>query len=57
MRENLIIVCAGDQSLHTRWVKGSRNYDIMVIYFGDDRSISIADTYSTQSDYFSAPRA
>jgi hypothetical protein len=50
MRENLIIVCAGDQSLHARWVKDGRNYDIMVIYFGDDPSI--AGTYSTQSDYF-----
>jgi hypothetical protein len=50
MRENLIIVCAGDQSLHARWVEGSRNYDVMVIYFGDDHSV--ADTYSTQSDYF-----
>ena len=36
MRKNLLIVRAGDQSLHPRWLAGGkpRNFDLLVSYFG-----------------------
>ena len=39
-RPNLVIVQAGDQSLHPRWLEGStgRTWDLWVTYFGDDPS-------------------
>jgi hypothetical protein len=39
MRRNLVIVRAGDTSLHEAWLKGKaaeRNWDLIVNYFGDD---------------------
>jgi hypothetical protein len=38
MRDNLVIVRAGDRSLHPHWLKGAgeRNWDLVVNYFGDD---------------------
>lgn len=37
-RRNLVIVCAGDSSLHPRWLQGGENrtWDLIVSYFGDD---------------------
>lgn len=37
-RQNLVIVRAGDSSLHPEWLAGaeSRNWDIVVNYFGND---------------------
>jgi hypothetical protein len=37
-RQNLVIVRAGNSSLHPQWLKGdgARNWDIVVNYFGDD---------------------
>lgn len=36
MRPNLLIVCAGDSSLHPRWLAGGkpRNFDLLVSYYG-----------------------
>lgn len=36
MRKNLIIVRAGDQSLHRQWLGEERNFDLFISYFGDD---------------------
>jgi hypothetical protein len=37
VRRNLVIVRAGDTSLHPRWLEeGNRNWDLLVNYFGDD---------------------
>jgi hypothetical protein len=37
-RKNLVIVRAGDNSLHTEWLKGAgeRNWDIVVNYYGNN---------------------
>jgi len=37
-RRNLVIVRAGDSSLHPTWLKGAadRSWDLLVSYFGDD---------------------
>jgi hypothetical protein len=38
VRRNLVIVRAGDSSLHPTWLpaSGQRNWDLVVSYFGDD---------------------
>lgn len=47
MRENLIIVRAGDHSLHPQWLSDpNRNWDIAVSYYGD-----FPQRYSDQYDY------
>jgi hypothetical protein len=33
---NLVIVRAGDTSLHPDWLKGQRNWGIVVGYYGND---------------------
>lgn len=35
-RNNLVIVAAGDDSLHLEWFFEERSFDLWVIYFGDD---------------------
>jgi hypothetical protein len=37
-RRNLVVVRAGDNSLHPRWLRGdgAGNFDLVVSYFGDD---------------------
>ncbi len=36
MSRNLVIIRAGDQSLHPGWSKPSASYDLIVSYYGDD---------------------
>ena len=40
MHKNLVIVRAGDTSLHERWLAGGgkRNWDLWISYFGDDEN-------------------
>ncbi len=44
-RRNLVIVRAGDSSLHPGWLagQGSRNWDLVVSYFGKDPDIYCGD--------------
>jgi hypothetical protein len=44
-RRNLVVVRAGDNSLHPHWLKGesSRNWDMVVSYFGDDPDLYKAE--------------
>jgi hypothetical protein len=49
-RDNLLIVCAGDDSLHSEWFIHPRSFDIMTIYFGNDPERS--DFYRINSDYY-----
>lgn len=35
MNSNLIIVTAGDHSLHSKWLGGNQQFDLVVIYYGD----------------------
>jgi hypothetical protein len=50
MRKNLVIVPAGDGSLHTEWLAAERSYDIWVIYYGKDAER--ARQYRGSSDGF-----
>jgi hypothetical protein len=47
MGRNLVIVCAGDQSLHQRFAD-SRNFDIWVIYYG--QSDAVFEDYRRTAD-------
>lgn len=51
MRENLIVVRAGDASLHRRWINDSRarKFDLLVSYYG-----RIAGRYERQADHYHA---
>jgi hypothetical protein len=49
-RRNLLIVCAGDKSLHKQWVNHRKTFDIITIYYGDDPGI--AKNYQEISDIF-----
>jgi hypothetical protein len=52
-RENLIIICAGDNSLHheLQWyTNNTRTYDLCVIYYGNDPAME--NRYKTESTYF-----
>jgi hypothetical protein len=50
MRKNLVIVPAGDSSLHTEWLAAERSYDLWVIYYGKDQAR--ARRYRDSSDRF-----
>lgn len=47
MDRNLVIVCAGDQSLHQRYAD-SRNFDLWVIYYG--QSDAVFEDYQRTAD-------
>lgn len=49
-RTNLVVVRAGDASLHEHWLVGdTRNWDLAVDYFGDD---SRSGEFANSADYF-----
>ena len=47
-RKNLLVVPAGDNSLHTHWIDPDRSYDIWTIYYGDN--MGAAKRYEALSD-------
>ena len=55
-RNVLVIVCAGDTSLHDeeRWYAADRTYDLCVVYFGNDPVV--AQRFERDSDYYHAQR-
>lgn len=42
---NLVIATVGDNSLHKEWIKESPNFDLVLLYYGDnpDKAISYTD--------------
>ena len=52
-KEYLVIVPAGDKSLHTKW-EGSEIFDLYVIYFGSNPEIE--KKYKNNSDYLISKR-
>lgn len=46
MRKNLLIGCVGPTSLHNHWIDGERNFDFMVIDYGDN------EIYSNDGEYY-----
>ena len=51
-RTNLVLVCAGNTSLHTThgWASSPRTYDLCVVYYGTDNAV--ATKYRTDADHF-----
>ena len=47
-RNNLLIVAAGNSSLHEKWLTADRSYDVWIIYYGSDENK--ASLYRSQSD-------
>ena len=45
-RKNLILVRAGDRSLHPQWLSNDRNWDLVLSYYGD-----FPDRYKDQYDF------
>lgn len=51
-RKSLVIVRAGDQSLHPGWIEGShRDFDLLVSYYG-----TTPDLYKDQADHYEMRR-
>jgi hypothetical protein len=48
MRKNLVIVAAGDRSLHRAWLAADRSFDLWVIYYGDNPET--LETYRAAAD-------
>ena len=46
-RKNLVLVRAGDRSLHPQWISNDRNWDLVVSYYGD-----FPERYTDQYDIF-----
>ncbi len=46
MRKNLVVVRAGDKSLHPQWIDEKRNWDLVVSYYGNH-----PERYMGQYDY------
>ncbi len=47
MNKNLIIVPAGDSSLHPHWISGECNFDLIIIYYG--KSEKVFEEYKSHS--------
>ncbi len=45
-RNNLVLVRAGDRSLHPQWLSNNRNWDLIVSYYGD-----FPERYKDQYDF------
>lgn len=56
--KNLIVLCAGDTSLHQsthgNWIQPLRTYDVAIIYYGQHTDIQ--QQYTNESDYFYTQR-
>ena len=47
MKKYLVISTVGDESLHNEWVQGEPNFDLVLIYYGNDESVAKAYTEYT----------
>ena len=45
MRKYLVVVRAGEKSLHMKWLGSERNWDLVVSYYGDDPALYVNDEY------------
>ena len=43
-----IVSAVGDNSLHPTWLDGTKSFDLILIYFGDDSNV--AQDYATDAD-------
>jgi len=45
--KDLVIAVVGDQSLHHRWIKEEREFDLFIIYYGDEEG-----KYANDGEYY-----
>lgn len=46
MKKNLLIGCVGPTSLHNQWLIGDRDFDLMIVHYGND------DSYQNDGEYY-----
>jgi len=51
MNPYLIISPIGNESLHPKWVKGQANFDLVLIYYGDDDNVAESNLQYTPYVY------
>ena len=51
---NLVLSPAGDNSLHSEWVKGESNFDLVLLYYGDD--LKKAESYLIDTPHIYASK-
>jgi len=49
-KKTIVICCVGDDSLHTEWYSDKKNYDLFVVYYGNNSDISLE--FKKKSDFF-----
>lgn len=47
MRKNLVISCSGPSSLHKQWIEENRNFDLFIVYYGDQKNL-----YENDGEYY-----
>ena len=50
---NLIIAPAGDKSLHKEWLKGNPEFDLVLLYYGDNKDVAKSYIQDTPHVYAS----
>ena len=51
---NLVIAPAGDKSLHKEWLTGKPNFDLVLLYYGDN--MEVAKSYTQDTPYVFASK-
>jgi hypothetical protein len=51
---NLVIAPAGDNSLHFEWIKGNPNFELVLLYYGDN--IDVAKSYTNHTPHVYASK-
>jgi hypothetical protein len=51
---NLVIAPAGDKSLHKEWLTGNPNFELVLLYYGDD--MEVAKSYTKDTPYVYASK-
>ena len=50
---NLVIAPAGDKSLHKKWLTGKPNFELVLLYYGDNLEVAKSYTKDTPHVYAS----
>jgi hypothetical protein len=54
MKKYLVISTVGDESLHHEWVQGTPNFDLVLLYYGNNEEVAIE--YSKQTPHVYAAK-
>jgi len=48
---NLVVATVGDNSLHKEWIKSNPNFDLVLLYYGDNEDTALSYTKDTDHVY------